>query len=95
MVDREANPFPEAVDEPKTLHYGFIEKSTMVSDLDLLEDVRKPSERYELTDEVFCLHAPEGLERPKLAVSLGKAPGALVTSHSHRTVQKLIELSGD
>ena len=38
------NPFPEAEDEPKTLHVGFLDTKPSKPDLKKLESMKKPNE---------------------------------------------------
>ena len=61
-------------------------------DEDLLTARKSPSERFQLADQVFYLHAPDGIGRSKLAASVEKLLGVTVTARNWRTVQKLAEL---
>jgi len=85
----EANPFPEAVSEPKTLHFFFLAEKASDPNLEALDAARKPSEAYELTDGVFYLHAPDGIGRSKLAANAEKYLGVVTTARNYRTVDKL------
>ena len=49
------NPFPEAEDEPKTLHLGFLASVPANPKLQALEGLRKENERFELKGKVFYL----------------------------------------
>lgn len=88
----ESNPFPEAVSDPKTLHFFFLAEHTSGPDTKALEEIKAPSERYKLTERVFYLHAPEGIGRSKLAVKAEKHVGAVVTARNYRTVDKLLSM---
>lgn len=89
------NPFSEAESEPKTLHFGFLNSIPGNPDLDKLESLKSPSERFQLIDQVFYLHAPDGIGRSKLAAQSEKAIGVSMTSRNWCTVGKISELIGD
>jgi uncharacterized protein (DUF1697 family) len=86
------NPFPEADSEPSTVHLTFLAASPENPDLDSLERLRAPSERFELAGRVFYLHAPDGIGRSKLAARIEKALGVPGTSRNWRTVLRLEEM---
>ncbi len=88
----DANPYPEAVAEPKSLHLFFLAAPAARADLAAIEALRKPSERYQLTDPVFYLHAPEGIGRSKLAAKIEQKLGVAGTGRNYRTVAKLLEM---
>ncbi|MBT5876294.1 MAG: DUF1697 domain-containing protein [Candidatus Latescibacteria bacterium] len=85
----ESNPFPEAVSDPKTLHFFFLANQASDPDTEALEDIKAPTERYQLSESVFYLHAPEGIGRSKLAAKAEKHLGVVVTARNYRTVDKL------
>jgi uncharacterized protein (DUF1697 family) len=87
-----ANPFPEGEAEGKTLHLGFLAEAPAAPDLEKLERLRLPSERYELVGKVFYLHAPEGIGRSKMAASIEKCLGVPMTDRNWNTVMKLNEM---
>jgi len=89
----EANPFPEAESEPKTLHLSFLASVPERPDLPALESLKKDSERYALQGRVFSLHAPEGVGRSKLAANVEKLLGVPATSRNWRTVARIMELA--
>ena len=88
----ENNPYPEAIQDPKTLHFGFLETIPSKPDLDRLAALITSTERYQLIDKVFYLHAPDGIGRSKLAAQSEKALGVSMTSRNWRTVEKLLEM---
>ena len=88
-----ANPFPEAISEPKSLHLFFLATPPDDPDLDRLREVQLPSERFQLTERVFYLHTPEGLARSKLASRIDRTLGVEMTARNWRTVQKLADLA--
>ncbi len=87
------NPFPDAVDDPKTLHVGFLDAAPPDPDLARLEALRADSERFRLIDQRFYLHAPDGIGRSKLSAGAEKALGVPMTGRNWRTVMKLMELA--
>lgn len=89
-----ANPFPEAAADPKTLHFFFLAESATQPDVAALDDARVSSERYQLTDRVFYLHAPDGIGRSKLAAKAEKLLGVAATARNYRTVDKLVGMAG-
>lgn len=89
----EANPFPEAESEPKTLYLSFLISAPGDPDLKALESLRARSERFELQDKVFYLHAPDGIGRSKLAAKVEKLLGVPVTARNWRTVSKILDMA--
>lgn len=87
------NPFPEAVSDPSSLHLGFLASPPKNPDLEKLSSLRKESERFQLTESVFYLHAPEGVGRSKLAASSEKLLGVPMTDRNWRTVCKVMEMA--
>lgn len=91
----EANPFPEATSDPKTLHLWFLSREPEDTDLDALDDLRTPTEHYELRGAVLYLWAPDGIGRSKLAGRAERAVGVEATARNWRTVEKLRELASE
>lgn len=89
------NPFPEATDDPKTLHLYFLEREAAQPDLEKLDALKKETERYALIETVFYLHAPEGVGRSKLAERAERQLGVPATARNWRTVSKLTEMLSD
>jgi len=87
------NPFPEAEADPSNLHLGFLASTPKSPDLEKLGSLKKESERFHLSDNVFYLHAPEGVGRSKLAASTEKLLGVPMTDRNWRTVCKIRELA--
>lgn len=88
----EANPFPQGVNDPKSVHLFFLAKSVN-ADLDALAKFSKENEAFSLTDEVFYLYAPDGIARSKLAENIGKFVPVPMTARNLRTSIKLAELA--
>lgn len=88
----EGNPFPEAETDPGNLHLGFLAIRPENPDLAKLSLLKKENERFQLTDRVFYLHAPEGVGRSNLAASAEKLLGVPMTDRNWRTVCKIMEM---
>lgn len=87
-----ANPFPEAVDEPKSLHLFFLSAEPKDPGFDTLDELKKENERYKLIDNVFYLHAPDGIGRSKLAERFSQQWDVTITGRNWRTVGKIMEM---
>jgi uncharacterized protein (DUF1697 family) len=87
------NPFPEAVDVPKSLHVAFLADIPQTSKLDELDALRAPDERFVLDANAFYLHAPDGIGNSKLAAKIEKCLGVPATSRNWRTVEKIAALA--
>lgn len=85
----QSNPFPEAVSEPKTLHFFFLAEPAKTPNREAIDNAQKSTEHYQLTDAVFYLHAPDGIGRSKLAANVEKYLGVPVTARNYRTVDKV------
>lgn len=88
-----SNPFPEAESDHKTLHFYFLASAPGNPDLDKLEDIRKPGERYMLREKVLYLHAPDGIGRSKLAAGIEKALDVPATARNWRSVSKILDMA--
>ena len=88
-----ANPFPEGEAEPKTLHLYFLASEPADPDLTTLDGIRKESERFQLIETVFYLHAPDGIGRSKLAERVERALGVPATARNWRSATKILELA--
>lgn len=88
-----ANPFPEAESDPKGLHFGFLDSAPSKPDLDKLAALAAKSERCQLVEKVFYLHAPDGVGRSKLAASSERLLGVAMTDRNWRTVSKLRDMA--
>jgi len=89
----EGNPFPGAEAVPSSLHLGFLASPPENPALDKLQLLRKPSEQFHLSQEVFYLHAPEGVGKSKVAASAERLIGVPMTVRNWRTVCKIRELA--
>ena len=69
------NPFLDAVAEPKTLHFFFLDSVPNSPDMKAIDKLAVPTERFELIGEVFYLYTPDGFGRSKLAASAERKLG--------------------
>ena len=84
-----ANPFPNAVSEPKTLHFFFLAEPAANPDVNAIKKAKAATEKYQLTDRVFYLFAPDGIGRSKIAANAEKYLGVATTARNFRTVEKI------
>jgi len=89
------SPFPQAFEDPKTLHFYFMTERPAAYDEGQLLAVKKDSEQIFLGDHVFYLFAPEGIGRSKLAAKVEKALGVPGTGRNLRTVLKIKAMMSD
>ena len=87
-----ANPFPQAADNPKTLHLYFMAEPPANPEIDKLDDLRQNGEQFELINQVFYLLAPGGIGRSKLAVNAENLLGTPATARNWRTVSRLLTM---
>jgi uncharacterized protein (DUF1697 family) len=62
-----ANPYPDAVADPKSLHLFFLAQRPPRPDLESMEAIRAKTERFALKGRTFYLHTPKGFGTSKLA----------------------------
>ena len=91
----DANPYPAAVAEPKTLHVVFLsEVPTDTSALDALDTTAYAPDEFRLVGRELYLHLPGGLGRSKLAAKLTNPRlGVTATARNWNTVTKLLALA--
>jgi uncharacterized protein (DUF1697 family) len=87
------NPFPEAEDDPKSLHLFFLGGSPTTADRAGLEALAARRERFVLKGKVFYLHAPAGFGASKLAARAERLLGVPATARNWRTVMALLEMA--
>jgi uncharacterized protein (DUF1697 family) len=88
----EANPFPAACAEPKSLHLFFLGASPKHPDLERLDLLKTKNESFELVGDTFYVHAPDGVGRSKLSPAIEKCLGVPTTARNWRTIMKLHEM---
>jgi uncharacterized protein (DUF1697 family) len=86
------NPFPEAGQDPRSLHLGFLTSAPAEVDMKALENLRSGTEQYRLIGNVFYLLAPEGVGRSKLAANAERVLGVPMTDRNWRTVCVIMEM---
>jgi uncharacterized protein (DUF1697 family) len=91
----EANPFPEAVAKPETLNAIFLLAPPSNPDWRALQEIKAESERFALVNQVFYLHAPDGVGRSKLAARVEQKLGVAATGRNWRTVLALLNMAQD
>jgi uncharacterized protein (DUF1697 family) len=91
----EQNPFSELTSETdsKLVHFFFLSEAPAKIDIERLERVRKPTERYKVDGAVFYLHTPDGFGDSKLAIQVEKILAVTATARNLRTVRTLLDLS--
>ncbi len=91
----EANPFPIADGEEKTLHLFFLSEPPLHADRDGLNAAKLKSERWKIVDNVFYLHAPDGFGKSKLAARAEKLLGVSATARNWRTITNVMGLANE
>ena len=79
---------------PNALHLYFLESRPTAPDPVGLEDLKRPSERFELDDSLLYLYTPEGFGRSKLASAVERHLGVAATARNWNTVKKLESVLG-
>ncbi len=88
-----ANPFPEAVENPKSVHLFFLAEPPKAPNLEGIEKIRLESERCQLKGRVFYVHTPDGFGTSKLATRVEQLLGVPATARNWRTVTTLLEMT--
>jgi len=87
------NPFPEASDNPKSVHLFFLAEPPKKPDLKACEALKTKSERFALKGSVFYLHTPDGFGSSKLAERAERLLGVAATARNWRTVMTLVDMA--
>lgn len=88
-----ANPFPEAVDTPKTLHLVFLRGEAALDEA-AAEILCTAEEQFLMGQGVFYLYTPKGYGRSKLAEGLNRVLKAdLLTARNLSSCLKLQEMA--
>ncbi|HSM30328.1 MAG TPA: DUF1697 domain-containing protein [Woeseiaceae bacterium] len=90
-----ANPFPEAVSEPKSLHILFLERTPETARIDDAKALLAGSESIEVIGLYLFLHAPDGIGQSRFAKGVEQKLGMHATARNWRTVKKIAELATD
>jgi len=89
----DANPFPGAVAEPKSLHIAFLAETPSAPDLAAIAALQSATEESHLMDGAFFLHAPDGIGRSKLAAKVDKCLGVETTGRNWRSATRIAALA--
>jgi uncharacterized protein (DUF1697 family) len=87
------NPFPEANENPKSLHLYFLTEPPTKPDLKACEALKTKTERFALKGSIFYLHTPDGFGTSKLAQRVEGVLGVATTARNWRTVTTLVEMA--
>jgi uncharacterized protein (DUF1697 family) len=87
------NPFPEAANEPTTLHVFVLGGKARAGAADALRARAAPTERLSLEGQVLYLHSPAGFAASKLPPIVDRTLGVETTARNWNTVRKLEELA--
>jgi uncharacterized protein (DUF1697 family) len=88
-----ANPYPQADENPKTLHLFFLGARPQSARITALNDVKTGSESFVIKGKVLYLYTPAGFGTSKLAERAVRQLGQEATARNWRTCQKLLELA--
>lgn len=86
-------PFP--TDVGKTVHLFFLETPPSAPDMERIANLKAASEEFRLHQNVFYLHASDGIGRSKLAAKVEQCLGVPATARNWNTVEKLLEMVGE
>ncbi len=78
-------------EEGKTSHFYFC-KTQPNLDQAKLKKYAAESERYQLTGNVFYLHAPDGIGRSKLVANIESCLGVVATGRNLNTINKVLDM---
>jgi uncharacterized protein (DUF1697 family) len=87
------NPYPEAVDAPKTLHAYALEREATSEEIARLAEKCTGPERFEVRRDVLYLHAPDGLGKSVFANLIPRVLKVPGTARNWRSVQALLEMA--
>ncbi|MDA1074805.1 MAG: DUF1697 domain-containing protein [Proteobacteria bacterium] len=86
-----ANPFPEATRDPKTVHAFFLQDTPDI-DPKSLDALKSKSEAWRIVGDVFYLYAPDGVGRSRLANRAEATLGVATTARNWRTITRLLAM---
>ena len=89
-----ANPFPEASENPRSLHLFFLASLPKGPDLPSIDALKARTERFALKGRIFYLHTPDGFGVSKLAARVERLLGVEATARNWRTVTTLLDMVG-
>ncbi|ACA85687.1 DUF1697 domain-containing protein [Shewanella woodyi] len=77
--------------ENKFIHFYFCKDSPKADTTKILA-LASQTERFELLDKIFYLHAPDGIGRSKLVANIESCLGVRATGRNLNTINKLNEM---
>ena len=89
----EANPFRDAIADPKSLHLFFLAELPKNPDIESLNGIKAKSESFALKGRIFYLHTPERFGTSKLAERAERYLGVDATARNWRTVSAVFDLA--
>ena len=87
------NPFPDAVDEPKSLQISFLACPAKNANKEKILALKTENERFVLTDYAAYAYLPDGVWKSKLAAGLEKHLGVPATARNWRSAGKILKLA--
>jgi uncharacterized protein (DUF1697 family) len=88
------NPYPQAKENPKSLHAVILDSEPTDAALTELETRARGSESFTVSNRVLYLYTPDGFGTSKLAEALDKVLKVPLTARNWRTVLTLQEMAG-
>lgn len=83
---------PFATDSGKAVHLYFA-CGKFKPDMERIESLLSPTEKFEVSEKVFYLYAPDGIGRSKLVNNIDTCLGVRVTGRNLNTMTKLLQLA--
>ena len=84
---------PYDPEKGKFVHLFFCDPIPAEIDYAYLDSLKSPTEEYQMIDNVFYLHAPDGIGRSTLVTKMGKAfKGVTMTARNLNTINKLLDM---
>jgi uncharacterized protein (DUF1697 family) len=87
------NPYPQAEENPKTLHAVILDGDPTGQALDELQNKASKTESFTVSNRTLYLHTPDGFGTSKLALALDKVLKVPLTARNWQTVLKLQEMA--
>src|SRR5262245_15700021 len=87
------NPFPQAAENPKSLHLFFLFARPPKPDLQALDRTKAGREAFVLEGKVLYLYTPDGFGNSRLAQRVVLNLGVEATARNWRTVTAILELA--
>jgi uncharacterized protein (DUF1697 family) len=90
----EDNPFPEAADEPKTVHVLFLRNAPAVEDIDTVDEMETGPDRLAIHRREVYFFLPKLMSGATIDIAkVGKMLRVDGTSRNWNTVTKLLEMA--